>query len=157
MSGFRLQPVMKLRQYAEELRKRDLAEALAEERRRKDVVLRLAESRKEQSETLRRRQRQDELDVREMIEHRQYMGLLEREIHLHLRHVAVAERQTHSSRLALMEAVRSRKAIDVLRRRFDERLQQKQSRLETAEMDEVASSVNRGNALRHPIDAGGRP
>jgi flagellar export protein FliJ len=154
MSKFRLQPVLKLRQHAEDERKRDLARALAEEQRRKDAVLRLAESRRDQVELLRGGQRAAELDVRGLIEHRQYIGLLEREIHLELRHVALAEHETEARRRGLVEARRNRKALDVLRSRFDERQRQRAEKLESAETDEGASMVI---AAARAAECGGRP
>lgn len=141
MKPFRLQPILKLRQYAEDLRKRELAKALAEEQRRKDVVLRLADSRQQQAEKLRDRHLETDIDVRGLIEHRQYIGLLEREIHLHLRGVATAEHETRLRRAATVEAMRDRKALDVLRERFEARGLRQAERVETAEMDEVASGM----------------
>ncbi len=153
MKKFRLQPVLKLRQYAEELRKRDLAEALAEEQRRKDFVLRIAESRNQQTALLRQQQEQSEVDVRNLIEHRQYIGLLDREIRLNLRHVAAAEQQTATRKQAVVSAMRDRKAVETLRQHFNERMRQQGERLETIEMDEVAAMSGRTTAAGLGEDA----
>ncbi|MBN2583402.1 MAG: flagellar FliJ family protein [Planctomycetes bacterium] len=141
MAKFRLEPVLKLRKYREQLRQRDLALALSEEQRRKDAVLRLADLRREQTDVFRRQQQAGPLDMQRVVGQRQYLGLLGREIGFRLRGVAQAERETTRRRGAMTEAMQDRKALEILEGRFHEQLRRDEDRMEMAELDEASLRI----------------
>lgn len=144
MTRFRLEPVLKLRRHREEARKRELAEAVAAENERKDAALRYAQMRQEQTQAMRRQGGSGQLDMRSLIDYRVYLGRLDREIRDQLRSVAVAEKKTAERREHLTRAMVDRKAIDKLARRHAERQRLEQDRRETAELDEMALRLWRG-------------
>lgn len=143
MATFRLASVLKLRRHHEDRRQRDLAAALAVENEQKDTAMRYARMRQEQAERVRRWQRvAGELDVRALIDHRAYVGLLDREIQEKLRCVARAEHETVGRRAKLVEAMVDRKALEVLQERAADDERTRRDRAETAEIDEVALRVH---------------
>ena len=141
MAKFRLAPVLKLRLHREELRKRELAVALADENRLKEVVLRLARLRQDQADEFRRQQQAGQLDVRAIIERKTFIGLLERRIREQLVVVARAEQQTQQRRQELLAAMKDRKALDVLHERHNERVRQAEARQETMALDEIGGRL----------------
>ncbi|HOI56039.1 MAG TPA: flagellar export protein FliJ [Phycisphaerae bacterium] len=141
MAKFRLQPVLTLRKYREQLRQRDLAVALGEEQRRKDAVLRLADLRREQTDVFRGQQQTGPLDMQAVVAQRQYLGLLGREIGFRLRGVAQAERETARRRGDMTDAMQDRKAVEILEDRFRQRLRRDEDRREMAELDEVSLRI----------------
>ena len=138
MAKFRLQPVLMLRKHRELQRQRELALAINEEQRRKDAVLRLAALRREHAEHLRRQQKTGPLDMQSVVAHRQYLGLLGREIGFRLQGVAQAERETAQRRATMSEAMRDRKALEILEDRFRLEVRTDRDRAEMAELDEAA-------------------
>ncbi len=141
MAKFRLQPVLKLRKYREQLRQRDLAIAIGEEQQRKDAVLHLADLRRRQTDIFRSQQQAGPLDMQAVVAQRQYLGLLSREISFRLRGVAQAERETARRRGDMTEAMRDRKAIEILEDRFRERLRRDEDRRDMAELDEASLRI----------------
>jgi flagellar FliJ protein len=148
VAKFRFQSVLKLRRHREDRRKRDLAGALAVENRRKQAALHYARMRQDHAGNLRRRQQRGSLDVAALIEHKAYIGLLDREIGRQLQSVAAAERETARRRDVLVDAMKDRKALEVLRQRALEARRADEARRETAELDEVAARVHGGGAAR---------
>jgi flagellar export protein FliJ len=142
MATFRLAPVLKLRKHREEDRKRDLAAALTVENREKETALRYAELRQSQTVQLRRSQQTGgEMDIRTLIEHRSYIGLLDRELSGQLRRVAQAEHETGRRRGRLAEAMVARKALDVLRDKAAAAERAETEKAEATELDEVAVRI----------------
>ena len=144
MAKFRLEPVLKLRKYREEARKRDLAAAVSEEQRHKDVVLRLANFQLEQSQVFRRQQGAGPLDMLALIAQKQYLGLLDREIRFGLKSVARAEHETARHRGKVAGAMQDRKALEILQGRALEAALAEQRRAEMAELDEAGLRIVRG-------------
>ena len=144
MAKFRLEPVLKLRKYREEARKRDLAAAVSEEQRHKAAVLRLAGLQQEQSQMFRQQQQAGRLDMRALIAQKQYLALLGREISFSLTGVARAEHETGRQRGKVAEAMKDRKALEILRDRAVEAALAQQRRDEMAELDEAGLRVARG-------------
>jgi len=141
MAKFRLQPVLTLRKYREQLRQRDLAVALGEEQRRKDAVLRLADLRRAQTAVFRGQQQTGPLDMQAVVAQRQYLGLLGREIGFRLRGVAQAERETARRRGDMTDAMQDRKAVEILEDRFRQRLRRDEDRRDMAELDEASLRI----------------
>jgi len=139
MAKFKLEPVLKLRQHREDARKRELAEAVAAETQRKEGVMRLARMRDEQSQLLRQSQHSGLLDMETVIQERQYVGLLDREIGLSLGVVAGAERETVVRRGRMVEAMKDRKALDVLKDRSRVVERRREAAVEAAALDEMAA------------------
>lgn len=139
MAKFRLEPVLRLRRHREESRKRELAEAVAVEMQRKEGVMRLARMRDEQKQTLRQAQQVGLLDMEAVIQERQYVGLLDREIGLGLGVVAGAERETAARRARMVEAMKERKALEVLQERSRSAERRREAAVEAAALDEVAA------------------
>ncbi len=139
MAKFKLEPVLRLRQHREESRKRELAVAVAIETERKEGVRRLAGMRDEQRQTLRQVQQTGTLDMETVIQERQYVGLLDREIGLSLGVVAGAERETAARRGRMIEAMKERKALEVLKERSRLAEQRREAAVEAAALDEVAA------------------
>lgn len=154
MKRFRLESVLRLRKHREELRKRELAAALAAERETKDEVLRLADIRRRNAEAFRDRQDRGPVDVRQVIELKQYIGLLDRELGFRLRDVARAEHRSEACRQTVAGAMTDRKAIETLKGRAADAERREASRRETAELDEAAGVGWRRR--RHPEQAGAR-
>lgn len=138
MAKFRLAPVLTLRKHREDDRKCELAAALAVENREKQSALRFAELRREQAGRLKESQAASQIDVRTLIEHRAYIGLLDREIQGQLRVVAKCELETNRRRTVLVEARRDRKALEVLKEKVVAAERAAEARRETVELDEVA-------------------
>jgi len=128
-----------LRQHREDLRKRELAEALAVETRLKQEALRLARLRQHQADEFRTRQQAGPLDMRAIIDCRAFIGLLDRRILEGLQDVAKAEHATAGHRQNLVQAMKDRKAIEVLQQRAMNREQLAQARRETAELDDIST------------------
>jgi flagellar FliJ protein len=143
MTKFRLEAVLKFRKHREESRKRELAKAVAEELQRKEKVLRLAELRKHESATLKVSQKPGPLDMQMVIEQRRYVGQLDREIYLRLSDVAKAEEVTAGYRKNVVEAMKDRKALDILKERFLLAAQQKAAGREAVVLDEVGLMLYR--------------
>jgi len=143
MAKFRLEPVLKLRKYREEARKRDLAAAVSEEQRHKAAVLRLAGLQQEQSQVFRQQQQAGRLDMRALIAQKQYLGLLGREISFGLKGVARAEHETARQRGKVAGAMKDSKALEILRDRAVEAVLARQRRDETVELDEAGLRVAR--------------
>jgi len=143
MAKFRLEPVLKLRKYREQVRKRDLAVAVAREQQQKEAVVRLAGLQQEQSHIFRRQQQAGRIDMQAVVAQKQYLGLLGREIGFGLQDVARAEHETTRHRGKVAEAMKDRKALDVLQERFVEGLRTEQRRAETSELDEAGLRIAR--------------
>jgi flagellar export protein FliJ len=139
MAKFKLEPVLRLRQHREESRKRDLAVAVAAEMERKEGVRRLARMRDEQKQTLRQVQQAGVLDMETVIQERQYVGLLDREIGLGLGVVAGAERETAVRRGRMVEAMKDRKALEVLKERSRVVERRREAAVDAAALDEMAA------------------
>jgi flagellar export protein FliJ len=116
-----------------------LAEAVAVEMQRKEGVMRLARMRDEQKQTLRQAQQVGLLDMEAVIQERQYVGLLDREIGLGLGVVAGAERETAARRARMVEAMKERKALEVLQERSRSAERRREAAVEAAALDEVAA------------------
>ncbi len=140
---FRLRPVLRFRKYQEQSQKRCLAEALTVENEQKETALRYAGMRQEAAGRFRSEQEKGWLDVRRLIDRRVYISLLDRELQDQLQVVAKAELETGRRRGDLAEAMKARKALEVLEDRARRRQRAAQDRAETAEMDEVAVGVHR--------------
>ena len=139
MAKFRLEPVLKLRRHREEDRKRDLARALAVENRFKDAALHIADLRGQHATRMREGQGAGQpLDIRTLIEHRSYIGLLDREIARQLRCVALAEHETRRRRQHLAAAMVDRKAMEVLRDKVLLAAQREEERRDESEMADLA-------------------
>lgn len=143
MAKFQLEPVLKLRRYREQVRKRDLAAAVAREQQQKEAVVRLAGLQQEQLQLFRRQQQAGRLDMQAVVAQKQYLGLLGREIGFGLQGVARAEHESGRHRGKVAEAMKDRKALDILQERFVEGLRAEQRRAERSELDEAGLRIAR--------------
>jgi len=134
---FKLQPVLFQRNLKEQQCQRDLAKAL-----RQRMILH--HQLKEMQDTITGSKRQlgdglvGKVDLDQVSNFARYSGQATQRAHALVTKLAVVEKQVDTARAALVEAARSRQALELLRQRRYEQWAQKQDRAEMARLDELA-------------------
>lgn len=134
---FKLQAVLKQRQVVEDLRQRELAMIM-----RQRMIL--MEQLKREQETIRQAKHAlgQSLTGRVNLDHvsqfARFSGQTTQRAHQIVARLATMEPQVEKARQALMEAMRQRKALDLLKEKQQRAWQLRQDRLEAAVLDELA-------------------
>lgn len=135
---FQFQTLLEHRQRTEDVRKREVAQ-LQQQRQR--LIGQLTET----QNTI-RQSKQDlsqalvgQVDFSAVGSFTRYAADMENQGRFVLQNIAALEGQISQARSKLLEAVKQRKALELLRDRYKDRWQREQDSRETAELDEIAT------------------
>lgn len=137
---FRLDPLLRIREHAEQQRKAKLAEVngrLNEQTRR---AQRYDQMVRDEHHELRQNHLVGPLDVGRLAHHRRYVNSLMKATVQTLVERARTQQESHKAQRELVEAVKQRKVIEKLRERRLDQWQHDMDKAEQAELDEMGVS-----------------
>lgn len=138
---FKLKGVLRQRVQIEEQRQRDLAQAREQAAQVEQELRTLSQSMRTTLEEVRAGRLTGKLDLHFLAAHRRYTASMQQKAQLLAQRLAAMQPLIEARRLALVEAAKRRKAIEKLRERRKEQWLGEQSRLETADLDEVSGQM----------------
>lgn len=144
---FKLQTVLKHRTHIEQMRQREMAEAMAQVTRLQDELRRLNQEVTESSESVRKNHMTGRLDLGFLAAHRRYLAAMQRKGMAIVQRIAFAQKIADEARTKLAESARDKKIIEKLKERGLQRWQQEQQAKEMAMLDEVANRISYENLM----------
>jgi len=114
MFRFRLETILTQRRHVEETFQKELADA-SQELAAAQAFLREAKGMHRQCMRDMRRKQRDRFRADDMLLYYPYLERLKRDIELHMKRIAAAERNVAQKRQALLEAMKKRKILDKLK------------------------------------------
>jgi flagellar protein FliJ len=136
---FRAEPVLKLRQQAEQAALRRLAEARSRVTGIEDQIRALRGQLAEQDRLVRQGMLTGTIDIQYMSLYRRHVMALHRRIVDHAATLRTAMLEFQQARGSALEARKRRRVLDKLKDKFYARYRAEQNRVEQREMDEVGS------------------
>ena len=136
---FKLEAVLKHRQYKEESARKNFAEAVRELKRQQGTLAAMRATYEQYCQALRVRQDSGG-SANSILLYARYLARLDSEIHAHQKIVATLARDTESKRQALMASLKDRKIIEKLKERHFFELDREERQAEQKLLSDVAIS-----------------
>jgi flagellar FliJ protein len=144
---FRLEPVLRQRQRAEQEAKRELAHRQARLVELQNDLKKLDDALRQASDDMRDNHLTGKLNMNFLAAHRRFVNAMHRQGLNLVQKIAAAQRSVDEARHALAEAAKQRKVIEKLREKQLARWQDEQNRKETAANDEIGSQIGYANMV----------
>ena len=144
---FRLEPVLRQRERAEQEAQRELGHRQAKLVELQNELKKLDESLRRASDDVRDNHLTGRLDMNFLAAHRRFVNTLHRQGSNVVQKIAAAQRAVDEARRLLAEAAKQRKVIEKLREKQLARWKAEQDRKETAATDEIGSQIGYANLV----------
>jgi flagellar FliJ protein len=144
---FRLEPVLRQRERAEQEAQRELAHRQAKLVELQGELKKLDESLRRASDEVRDNHLIGRLDMNFLASHRRFVNAMHRQGLNLVQKIAAAQRAVDEARQLLAEAAKQRKVIEKLREKQLARWKAEQDRKESAATDEIGSQIGYANLV----------
>ena len=137
MPRFRLQTALNVRSRIEKLKQKALAEQLQSVQKIKEQITLKEESLAQRSEDINQAKTQG-FTVLQLQLHDQFKSRVKAEMKTLTKQMREQQQVTQVRQQALVKATQNRKVLEILKQRHQERVRQRQTKLENEQMDEIA-------------------